>query len=480
LSLKKQTFSAVRWTSLAMIGKAALGFLQLAILARVLAPADFGLMALVVAVVGFSQIFTDMGVSNAIIHHQEISQEELSSLYWLNVSAGGILMLLLMAVSSPIASFFQEPLLQPLLVVVSVTFLISALGQQLIVIAEKNLQFTLLTKIELASSIAGFVTAVTWICFSPAVIAIVAGLIASSLTMTMLSWLFLAKGWAPQLRLKVIEIRHFLSFGGFTMADNFVNTFNRQADVFIGGRMLPIDALGFYSLPRNLSIKLAGVINPIVTRVGLPVMAKVQHDALFLKNVYLKTLRMTASVNFPLYLAVATFAPEIITLLFGDQWQESIPLLRIFALWGLLRSKGNPIGSLLYATGRADFSFKWNMTLFFITPPTIWFASQWGSMGVALALLGVQVILYIPGWFFLVRPLCGATLWEYTLNLIIPLAASIIASVVAYLSVSLISDAVIRLMIGGVTGGIGYIFISMWINKEWAKSMKELVLNRWC
>lgn len=478
MSLKKQTFSAVRWTSLAMIGKAALGFLQLAILARVLAPADFGLMALVVAVIGFAQIFADMGVSNAIIHHQEISQEEFSSLYWLNVTAGGILMLLLMAVSSPIANFYQEPLLQSLLVVVSVTFLISALGQQLIVIAEKNLQFSLLTKIELASSIAGFVTAVTWICFSPTVTAIVAGLIASTLTITMLSWLFLAKGWTPKLRLKVIEIRRFLSFGGFTMADNFVNTFNRQADVFIGGRMLSIDALGVYSLPRNLSFKLAGVINPIVTRVGLPVMAKAQHDALFLKNIYLKTLRMTASVNFPLYLAVAVFAPEIITLLFGGQWLESIPLLRVFALWGLLRSKGNPIGSLLYATGRADLSFKWNVILLFITLPVMWFASQWGGMGIALTLLGMQVVLYIPGWFFLVRPLCGAKLWEYTLNLIIPLVASIIASAVAYLSVYLISDAVIRLIIGGATGGIGYILISMLINKEWVNSMRELVLNR--
>jgi len=463
---------------MAMIGKAGLGFIQLIILARVLVPADFGLMAIVVAVIGFIQIFKDMGVSNAIIHHQDITHKQLSSLYWLNVSAGGVLMLLTIIASPFLASFYQEPLLQPLLVLVSITFLTSALGQQLTVVAEKNLNFSVLAKIELASASMGFLVVVIWVWLSPTVTGLVAGLIASSGLMTMLSWRFLANGWRPLARLDFTEIRHFLCFGGFTMADSFVNTFNRQADVFIGGRLLSIEALGVYSLPRDINLRLASAINPIITRVGLPVMAKAQNDVPMLKNIYLKTLRMAASVNFPLYLAVAVFAPEIVMLLFGEQWNESIPLLRIFAVWGLLRSNGNPIGSLIYANGRADLSFKWNMAMFFIIGPLIWFSSQWGSMGVALALLGMQVIFFIPGWYFLVRPLCNAGLWEYTLNIFIPLIASIIACMIAYLSVYFISDLVIRLVMGLVIGGLVYMLVSRTVNKEWTDSMWDLVLKR--
>jgi len=461
-----------------MLGRAGLSFIQLAILARVLAPSDFGLMALVTAVLVFTQIFTDMGVSNAIIHHQNISQEELSSLYWLNVCAGGLFMLILMGLSYPIMMAYQEPLLQPLLILISTSFLISALGRQLSVVAEKELRFSVLAKIEVFSAAIGFITAIIWIWLSPTVFALAAGVIASTLTTTTLWWAMLAKGWRPMRRLRLNEIRHFLSFGGYTMADNFINTFNRQADVFIGGSLLSIEALGIYSLPRDLSLKLAGVINPIVTRVGLPVMAKAQHDIFFLRNIYLKTLRMTASINFPLYLAVVTFAPELVILLLGDKWAESIPLLRVFALWGMLRSIGNPVGSLIYATGRADLSFKWNIGVFVVTVPAIWLGSQWGGMGLALSLLGVGLFVYIPGWFFLVKPLCGAGLWQYTVNLLIPLMAGIVASIIAYLSVYTLIEPIIRLSVGLFVGGGGYLSVSMLINKQWVYAMKELVFKR--
>jgi len=477
LSLKQQTFSAIRWTTFAMVGRAGFSFIQLVIMARVLGPSDFGVMALVTAVLVFSQIFTDMGVSNAIIHHQDISQEELSSLYWLNVFAGGAFMLLLMGLSYPLMTIYQEPLLQPLLMVVSSSFLIGALGRQLMVVAEKELRFSVLAKMELFSAITGFLVTVIWVWVSPTVFALVAGALVSTLTTTILCWVLLASGWRPMLRLRLNEVSHFLVFGGYTMADKFINTFNRQADILIGGRLLSIEALGVYSLPRDLSLKLAGVINPTVTRVGLPVMAKVQHDKAFLKSVYLKTLLMTASINFPLYLAVAIFAPEIVGLIFGDKWLESIPLLRVFALWGLLRSTGNPVGSLIYATGRADLSFKWNMVMFVVTVPVIWVGSQWGGMGVALSLLGKGVFFFIPGWFYLVKPLCGAGLREYATNLLIPLVAAVVAACVAFLSVYFLSEPIIRLTTGLFVGGVVYILVSMLINKQWVDGMKELVFK---
>lgn len=477
MNLKQQTFSAVRWTAIAMVGKAGMQFLQVVILARLLSPADFGLMALVIAVIAFVEIFADMGVSNAIIHHQNISHEELSSLYWLNVCAGGVLMLVLMVLSSPISYFYKEPSLQPLLMIVSIYIFLSALGQQLRVVAEKELRFAVLARIELMAAAAGFATAVIWVLLSPTVTALVAGIIASALVMTSLYWLILANGWRPMQRLKLGEIRRFLSFGGYTMANNLVNTFNCQADIFIGGRLLPTESLGVYSLPRDLSLRLSGVINPIVTRVGLPVMAKAQHDKLFLKDVYLKTLRMTASVNFPLYLALAVFAPEIVLFFFGTQWGESVPLLRVLAMWGMIRSVGNPVGSLLFATGRADLSFKWNMALLILIAPVIWLGAQWGAIGLAISQLALMIVLFIPGWFFLIKPLCGVGLWEYTLNVLIPLAASLAALLVAYIVIEPITAPLPRLFVGLIVAAIFYIIMSSYINRQWIESMRTLLMK---
>jgi O-antigen/teichoic acid export membrane protein len=458
-----------------MLGRAGLGFLQVAILARLLEPADFGMMAIVAAVIAFAQIFSDMGVSNAIVHHQRVSQEELSSLYWLNVLAGAGMTLLLLFASPLIAWFYGAPSLQPLLMVVSISFLVVAIAQQLRVVAEKELRFAELARIELAAAIFGFVTAVAWALNWPSVFALVAGMIASNLLTTILSWRSLANGWRPMRRLKLAEIRHFLGFGGYTMANNLVNTFNMQADIFIGGRFLSAPALGVYSLPRDLSLRVAGIINPIVTRVGLPVMAKAQHDQTFLKNVYLKTLRMTASVNFPIYLALAVFAPEVVALLFGPQWGDAVPLLRILALWGLLRSTGNPVGSLIFAVGRADLAFKWNLAMLLVVAPVLWFGVQHGDKGMVIALLAMAVVLAVPGWYVLVRPLCGAGFTEYFQQLLTPLMVGLLSSSIAYVAISPFGDIGVRLGLGLSIGGLSYLILSRLFNRIWYEAMAELL-----
>lgn len=478
MSLKLQTFSAVRWTTLAVLGRSALSFLQMAILARLLAPADFGLMALIMAVTAFAQIFSDMGVSNAIIHHQRVSQEELSSLYWLNVLASSGMMFSVMLASSAVARFYDAPALQPVLMVVSISFLMSALGQQLRVVAEKEMRFAALARIELIAAVFGFMIAVAWALVWPSVYALVAGLMASGAMLTILSWRNLANGWRPMMRLRLREIRHFLAFGGYMVANNLVNTFNAQADIFIGGRLLTASALGIYSLPRDLSLRVGSAINPIVTRVGLPVMAKAQHDKVFLKNVYLKTLRMTASVNFPIYMALAVFAPEVVTLIFGEKWNDAAPLLRILALWGMFRSTGNPVGSLTFAVGRADLAFKWNMGLLLVVAPLLWLGGQYGPKGMALSLLLLAFGLSVPAWYVLVRPLCGARFFEYYDQMLRPLVVALLSSGMAYAMAWPFDNTIARLGIGLSVGASAYLVLSRWLNGSWFNAMGELLLKK--
>lgn len=475
MTLKQQTFSAVRWTTVAMLSKAGFQFAQIIILARLLSPADFGLMAIVVAILTFAQIFSDMGISNAIIHHQAITHKELSSLFWLNVCAGAVLTLLLFTISPLIATYYGAVELKILLMVISAYFVIAALGQQLRIVAEKELQFSPLAYIEIISSLSGFLVLVIWVWQQASVMALVVSLITSISVTTILNWVVLSKGWRPLWRLKLTEIKKFLSFGGYTMLNNTVNSLNMQADVFIGGRMLSAAELGVYSLPRDLGLRLSSIINPIVTKVGLPVMAKSQYDKKLLKNIYLKTLRMTASVNAPLYLAMFVFAPEIVKLLFGSQWGESADLLRVLALWSLFRSFGNPVGSLLFAAGRADLAFKWNLGLFFIIWPILWLGLQWGSEGLVVAQLLLMIVLFIPSWFFLVRPLCGAELKEYSVNLMLPSLIAVLASFVAYFSTVGIVQVMIKLFIGLLIGAIVYIIMSWVWNKQWVDAMRTLM-----
>lgn len=458
-----------------MVIKAGLQFLQLAILARLLVPADFGLMAVVVALMAFLQIFADFGVSSAIIHHQEISREQLSSLYWLNIGSSIVLAVLIVLAGPWVSAYYVQPELQPLLALSAITLVMGAAGQQLRVVAEKHLRFDVLAKVEVAGALIGFLFAVGIALAGGGVYALVGGAMANTVMLSVLLWFYISDGWRPMMVFRMREIRHFLNFGAFMIGNNLLNTFSYQVDVLLGAKMLGAQSIGTYSLVKEFSIGVSRLFNPIITRVGTPMMAKAQGDEALIKNVYLQTMRMTASVNFPIYIAMGVFAPEVVNLVFGYKWSDAIPLLQIFAAWGLFRSTANPVGSLLIAKGRADLSFKWNLAIFFVVPPVVWVGSLWGANGLALSSLGLMVAIFIPNWYFLVKPLCGAGFREYSQQFLPPLFASIVASVIAFTVAYWFTGDVVRLCVGSVVGALVYVGLSSQINKEWLVPMRALL-----
>src|SRR6056297_3098567 len=124
MSLKNQTIKGLKWSAISSIGNSLIQIIQLAILARILSPEDFGLMELVMVVIGFSQMFVDMGISNAIIYKQTINKTQLSTLYWLNIIIGIILFIAIMFLAKPISTIYENSLLIPLIKLVAITFLI--------------------------------------------------------------------------------------------------------------------------------------------------------------------------------------------------------------------------------------------------------------------------------------------------------------------------------------------------------------------
>lgn len=475
MSLKQRALSGVRWTTLSFLVRALLHFVQVVTLARLLVPADFGLVAIVMAIMAFLQMFSDAGVSSAIIHFQEISREQFSSLYWLNVAASLGLAFLVASASHWVATFYGQHALQPLLMLAALTLVISSLGQQIRIVAQKNMRFSELAKVDVAGSLSSLVTVVTVALLGGGAYSLIAGSMMSAVVITLVVWWKLADGWRPQFRMRLGEIGEFVKFGGYMVGNNLVNVFNSQVDILLGGRLLGSHAIGLYSVPKDLSQNVSDVINSIVTKVGFPVMAMAQDDVERLKRIYLRIMRMTASVNFPIYVAIGFFAPEVVHVALGAKWQAAAPLLRVFAFWALLRSTANPVGSLLMARGRAKLSFQWNAALVVIFPPALWVGGKFGAVGLASAALATQLFLFIPAWLFLVRPLCGAGLIEYLGQMAAPLAISLAAGAVGYACASPFLLAEVRLAAGLTCGLIAYISLSFWFNKTWFFMMREML-----
>ncbi len=205
-------------------------------------------------------------------------------------------------------------------------------------------------------------------------------------------------------------------------------------------------------------------------------MAKVQNDKKSLKEIYLLALRMTSSINFPIYAFICFFAADIIAILLGPQWKEAYFYMSIFAIWGAIRSVGNPTGSLLYSTGNVRRAFWWNLTLIFTTISILFFSLLQGELkGLSIGMLATQLIIFIPAWRYLVYPICGAKLNEYFSQLIPPFVAAVTSCLIAWLFINKMSieNSFLRICYSAIVFGLFYMLMSMAINRPWIFAMKK-------
>jgi lipopolysaccharide exporter len=474
LTLKQKTYSAIRWTTIGSAVRVLLQIAQLAVLARLLSPADYGLMAMVSVVLALAAIFADMGMNSAYVQRQSVSEFERSSLFWVNIAVSSAFTLLVLVTSPLLAYWFGDARLTPLLMLAASTFVISALGQQIRMSAEKAMNFRPLILIEVAAALLGFAAAVVCAFVGLGVYALLLGGVVNAASSTALAWIYLANGWRPLWRFRLVDVRGYTRFGGALVASNFVNELNRNIDLLLGGRMLGATALGLYSLPRQVVFQVQGVVNPVVTRVGFPLVSQIQTDLPRVRVVYLKSLNMTSSINAPLYMGLAYFAPQVVGIVLGDKWLEIADLLRILAVWSLIRSTGNPVGSLLLGMGRADLALKWNLAMLMVLPPALWAGSGFGTQGLAWTLLASSIVMFIPGWYVLVWSQCKAGLWEYCLATLKPILLAVVAIGAGYFAGIAAKDSYLRLGIAIIASVPLYLWLSYLLNREWVAAMLQL------
>lgn len=479
MSLRDKAYSASRWTAFSGLSRIGIQVVQTAILARLLHPSDFGLMALVGAMLAIAYLFSDMGVSRAIIHFEHISHEAKSSLFWFNVGLGLLLSIIFAAAAPAMAALYGQRELMPALLVASPIFLIVAIGQQHCVVAEKELRFATLAINEIVSVLVGLLVAVLIAVKGGGVYALVLGALTTATSNSLLAWARLSHGNLPSMRLNLTEAGPFLRYGGYLTAENLANTLLRQADLFLGGWVAPPSVLGMYALPRDLSMKMSLAVNPIITRIGFPVMSRLQGDRKALAEVYRQTLLMTSSINIPAYVALGVFAEPFIAILYGPQWNAAVPYLRILSAWGLLRSINNPIGSLLYASGRAQLAFWWSLTMLVLIPPVLWLSSHfWDLPGMAWTLAILQAVLFVPSHKYLILPACGLGFAATYGAVTRPLIAAGFASLVGMMVASILNTAILQLAAGLVVMGVVYLVLSFAINRAWVNTVLKL-LNIW-
>jgi lipopolysaccharide exporter len=481
MNLRQKAASGLRWTSLATFFKSSLQILRSIALARLLVPEDFGLMGMVMIAVGFAEAYTDVGISAAIIHRQDATKDELSTLYWLNIISG-IIVLFLFWILIPVVIFiFKEPRLENMLQLVSIVFIIVPIGKQFEILLQKELHFNILARQEIFASITGLSTAVIFAIYGFGAWSLIFAFIIETFMKTLLLVQSGLRRFRPCFHFKRQDLKGYLRFGLFQTGERTVNFISERLDQVIIGSLLGAHSLGYYYFAFNLVLQPISRINPIVTKVAFPVFSKIQGDIGKLKKAYLQVVNVLTTINAPILIGMAAVSPIAIPIIFGQKWVASIMLVQILSFVSLARSTGNPIGSLQLARGRADLGFKWNLFLLIISIPIISLGGLLGgAVGVALALMLMQISLYVPSYLWLVKPLIGECVKEYASSITEPISRAAIMGLTVFLISFIIKNisAYWQLSIQIATGIIVYFVLFCVFDQKNVHVFKSILFSR--
>lgn len=475
--LKMNVFTGIRWNGIYYFIVTIGGVAQLYILVRLLSPSDFGMMAIVNAVIAFSSIFLDAGMGSGIIYKQEYSNSTLSTLYLISIIVGVGLTAIILILSPILSWFYGIEGLFPLLNLVSMIFIFNGFGNLYQVLLRKELQFRILSLIHISSFFISISMTIFLAFAGYGVYSLVWGMLLSGIVNAILYIINGRKYFKPTNSFKWAEIKFYLEFGFFQLGERLFNVFNGQIDVLLIGKFLGADILGVYDVLKRFIMRPIQIINPVITSVMFPFMSKVQSKGIDLAHLYHKQLNAICLINFPIYVLLFVLADAVIIWMFGQEWLEYRSIFLILILYAMLYSTGNPVGTLLLSKGKANWGFYWNLLLTCIIPLGIYLSLTLGLQAMVLTLLSIQIVFIIPNYLFLVRPLIVGTARQYFYQIIEPLFLSIIMGFIVYFFVEFCSaiDGIYRLIIGIAIGGLSYLLILWKFKKSFLIDITNLI-----
>ena len=368
------------------------------ILARLLTPGDFGLVAMVGTVTGFALIFKDAGLSMATVQRADVTHEQVSNLFWVNVALSAGLMLLLMACSPLVAWFYGPGELVWITVALSTAFLFGGLTVQHEALLTRQMKFKLLGIIGIGSMAFGVTLAVAMAMLGLNYWALVGLTVGQAAANCVLAWVFCK--WRPGLLSRGAGTLSMLRFGGYLTAFNVLNYFTRNADNVMLGFAWGAGPLGIYSKAYGLLLLPLRQINAPIAAVAIPALSRLQDKPDEFRTFYRSMLRLIAYVTMPLVVVLGVLAEEVTLLVLGPNWGEAAPVFRVLAFFGVVQSVSSTTGWVLTALGRTRRMLEWN----FIGTPVIVAAFaiglSGGAYGVAMgATIGALVLVPPQVWY---------------------------------------------------------------------------------
>jgi O-antigen/teichoic acid export membrane protein len=392
MDIKQKAIQGIIWSAIQNWGSQAIALMLFFVMARLLTPSDFGLVASANIVVAFLEIFLRQGFQQAIIQHPNLEDEHLDTAFWTYLAVGSLLALLMFATSNFVAQFFRQPELAAILKLLSLLFVITPLSTLQEALLNRQLNFKAIAVRAVGGITVSGIIGIPLVFWGFGVWSLVYQQLIFEIFGVFALWT--ASAWRPKFRFSWRHLQELFKFAINIFILSFLHFFNRKSDDFLIGYFLGKILLGYYAIAYRVFEVMTQLLGNSIRQVALPTFARLQDDPMQLRQAYYKINQLMSVVAFPAFLGVAILAPEITIAIFGPQWIPSIPVMQVLACVGIVRSLSSLGRAVLAAIGQPQWSWSLYLLETLLSVIGFLFAVKWGIMVVALALASGSYLVF--------------------------------------------------------------------------------------
>lgn len=460
-SLKSKTLQGAVWTLLERLGTHVVGFVVTIVLARLLTPADYGVIGMLAVFMSISQMFIDFGFGSALIRKKDRTDVDFSTVFWFNLAASCFFYAILFCAAPWIADYYHMPILVGVLRVIGLNLIIHALYTIQVTRLTAAVNFKPQAKVAVSSCVLSGAVGISLAYFGCGAWALVGQQLFSALFSGALYWSF--SKWHPQLVFSWSAFRELFAFSSKIVAAGLLHTIYTNISPLIIGRKYTAADLGYYSRADTLAQFPGGVFQGTLGRVVYPILSSIQDDMSRLRAAYNKYLRLMTSIVAPAMLLLAACAEPLIHLLIGEKWLPCVPYLQLLAIGWMI----DPIIlvnlNILYVKGRSDVVLKLEVgkkiIAITIVVATVQYGVLWLCVGrVVYGYIALALNLRVCG------PFIGMGFFRQLREVAPIYLSAFLAAGLAFTLSSISQFAIVSLLVAGVSGALVYLFLA-WLFK---------------
>ncbi len=385
----------VKWLGIAQLFSYGLQFIVWAILARLLPPEKFGALGIALAFSNLVLIFQELGMGTAIIQKKDLQDRHLNTTFWICISICSVFLVFAVIIAPATATFFKNAVISKLLILFAVKLLVDSFGTIHEVLLKKNLQFKKLTFIEISSSIVFAIIAITAVYKGQGILSLGWGYLGKSLLKVCLLWT--QSSFHPSFSFDRECFGELFDYGKNIVGFKIMSYIANNIDIFIIGKLLGSQVLGYYALAINLVNFPRQKLSYIVAQVAFPAFSKIQDHLEDVRNAYEKLIRYASLINFPLLMGLLLLAKPFVHLVYSAKWDPMTAPLQILCVYGLCYSITTFTGTIFTSTGKPQKLVHFFVIILITTVLAILGGIKFGLIGVALALSCNAILLNIVG-----------------------------------------------------------------------------------